>query len=255
MSRALSTERRAGHLARQLLRAATRPLAKRSSIERCPGWLGTLHNLNVPNNVLPNVREEARGGANVRIVFRLLESALSLEGDVAECGVYQGSTLIPIGLFVRQRRSPKRVLGFDSFAGLDEAVKVDIGLVGADDPEKKPGGFSHTSYETLVETIRQFDLESTVTPVRGYFQDTLVRYSDRRFCFAHLDCVIYESYRRCLEFFYPRLGKGGVILLDEYNDPPWPGCTQAVDEFMADKPEKLTEIVSDNQIKYYFRKV
>src|SRR2546423_8646979 len=195
MSRALSTERRAGHLARQLLRAATRPLAKRSPIERCPGWLGTLHNLNVPNNVLPNVREEARGGANVRIVFRLLESALSLEGDVAECGVYQGSTLIPIGLFVRQRRSPKRVLGFDSFAGLDETVKVDIGLVRADDPEKKPGGFSHTSYGTLVDTIRQFDLESTVTPVRGYFQDTLVRYSDRRFRFSALPHGGFQMYQ------------------------------------------------------------
>ena len=63
----MTLERRAGHLARQLLRAATRPLAKRSPIERCPGWLGTLHNLNVPKNVLPNVREEARGGAAVDV--------------------------------------------------------------------------------------------------------------------------------------------------------------------------------------------
>jgi hypothetical protein len=252
VSRALSGGARA---ARKLLRAATRPLAKRWRIESYPAWLGTLHNLNVPKNVRPNVRESSRGGANVRIVFRLMEPALALEGDVAECGVFQGSTLIPIGLFVRQRRSPKAVLGFDSFEGLDETVKIDIGLVGEDDPLKRMGGFSNTSYEALVETIRRFDLASTVSAVRGYFQDTLVRYADRRFCFVHLDCVLYESYKRCLEFFYPRVVKGGIILLDEYNDPPWPGCTRAVNEFVADKPEKLVEIASDKQIKYYLRKL
>jgi hypothetical protein len=94
-----------------------------------------------------------------------------------------------------------------------------------------------------------------VTLVRGYFQDTLPKYCDSQFCFVHLDCVIYESYRRCLEFFYPRMVTGGVILLDEYKDPPWPGCTQAVDEFVADKPERITEIKSDNYIKYYLRKL
>jgi O-methyltransferase len=71
---------------------------------------------------------------------------------------------------------------------------------------------------------------------------------------VHLDCVIYESYMQCLKFFYPRLVRGGVIVVDEYNDPPWPGCTQAVDEFLANKPEKLKELTSDNQIKYYLRK-
>jgi len=67
--------------------------------------------------------------------------------------------------------------------------------------------------------------------------------------------VIYESYRQCLEFFYPRMASGGIILLDEYKDPPWPGCTQAVDEFMAGKPERISEISRDKHIKYYFRKV
>jgi hypothetical protein len=59
----------------------------------------------------------------------------------------------------------------------------------------------------------------------------------------------------CLEFFYPRMVKGGIILLDEYRDSAWPGCTQAVDEFIAGKPERLVEIKSDNHIKYYLCKL
>ena len=65
---------------------------------------------------------------------------------------------------------------------------------------------------------------------------------------------IYSSYKECLEFFYPRLSDGGLLLLDEYNDPPWPGCNKAVDQFLAEKPEKLEAIVLDNYQKFYFIK-
>jgi hypothetical protein len=241
-------------VARKLLQAATQSLAKRWPIESFPPWLGTIHCLRVPKNVRKKATAGAGGGANVLIIFRLLEPALSLEGHIAECGVFQGSTLISMGLFVRQRMSSKMVLGFDSFEGLDQTVKFDLELGGDHDHRKTIGGFSDTSYQDLVKRIRQFDLTSTVSITKGYFQDTLPRCVNDQFCFVHLDCVIYESYKQCLDFFYRRLVKGGVILFDEYNDPPWPGCTRAVDEFIAGKPEELAEIESDNQIKYYLRK-
>jgi hypothetical protein len=57
-----------------------------------------------------------------------------------------------------------------------------------------------------------------------------------------------------MEFFYPRMEKGGIILFDEYNDPPWIGCNKAIDEFLEDKPESPILITSDNQMKYYIAK-
>jgi hypothetical protein len=45
-----------------------------------------------------------------------------------------------------------------------------------------------------------------------------------------------------------------VILFDEYNDPPWPGCNLAIDQFLADKPERPVEIERDNFQKWYIRK-
>jgi len=219
-----------------------------------PGWLATLHSIKVPANVEPNPEESPAGSANIRMIFQLLETTLPLAGNVAECGVWQGSTVLPTGLFLRRRAPGKRLFGFDSFQGLNEMVFRDVPLGGEHDDRKHVGGFSNTSFEAVDKRVREFGLAKTVTLVPGYFQDTLPSYADQRFCFVHLDCVIYESYRTCLEFFYPRLVKGGVILLDEYNDPPWPGCTLAVDEFLADKPEKLIECKSDNHVRYYLRK-
>jgi hypothetical protein len=51
------------------------------------------------------------------------------------------------------------------------------------------------------------------------------------------------------------MARGGIILLDEYRDPRWPGCTQAVDEFVARKPEEIAEIRSDNYLKYFLRRI
>lgn len=250
----MSRWRRFRRRTRKLLVAGTAPVAIRVPIDKYPGWFGTLHNFHVPNNAPPRVWQGPGGGTNVKILLRLLESVRTLDGDVAECGVWKADTLIPVGLFLKQRGIHKTAFGFDSFEGLDETVQVDVGLRGDHDERKIVGGFSDTSYEELVDRTRQYNLENTVRLVKGYFQNTLEGYADRRFCFVHLDCVIYESYRQCLEFFYPRLVRGGVILLDEYRDPPWPGCTQAVDEFLAHNPEKLDELTSDNQIKYYLRK-
>ena len=88
----------------------------------------------------------------------------------------------------------------------------------------------------------------------GYFSHTLNTLPDSYFSFVHLDCDIYDSYKQTLEYFYYRMSPGGIILLDEYNDPPWPGCNIAVDEFLVGKPEKLSLIAMDNHEKYFIAK-
>jgi len=40
-----------------------------------------------------------------------------------------------------------------------------------------------------------------------------------------------------LEAIWPKISRGGVVLFDEYAIKNWPGETQAVDEFISDKPE------------------
>jgi O-methyltransferase len=91
--------------------------------------------------------------------------------------------------------------------------------------------------------------------VKGFFRDTLARHAERRFSFVHLDCDIYESYKECLEFFYSRTSRGGIVLFDEYKDPRWPGCTKAIDEFLADKPEKPVLVMRENRQKFYVQKL
>jgi hypothetical protein len=52
-----------------------------------------------------------------------------------------------------------------------------------------------------------------------------------RFCFVHLDVDVYQSTLDGLEFFFPRLQTGGVLLSHDYNSVSCPGVRRAFDEY------------------------
>lgn len=228
---------------------ARRPLAD------VPGWLGRLHDIKVPRGMPRLPSPTPLCAANINILLALVERTRSVAGDLAECGVYRGGTLIPTGLYLKQTGMAKVVHGFDSFQGFDDSVDSEIELGGIENSEKRRGGFSDTSVQYVRDRVRRFALDDYVRIVPGYLAETLASHSETTFSFVHLDVDIYESYKLCLEFFYPRIRSGGVILLDEYNDPPWPGCNKAVDEFLAGRPERLEMIERDNHVKYFVQKV
>jgi hypothetical protein len=234
-----------------VIRSISTQLIRRLPVQRIPGWAGRSQGLSVPKSVVPFTMPLPSGSANIKIILALTKSILHLEGDLAECGVYQGSTLIPVGLYLAQNNARKKVFGFDSFVGFGDLACLDPGW---DASTRANSLFTDTSYEMVQAKIERLNLTEHVIIVKGFFSSRLGAVEDRRFCFVHLDCDLYESYKTCLGFFYNRMVPGGVILFDEYNDLPWPGCNRAVDEFLLDKPETLMEISSDNYIRYFIRK-
>lgn len=225
------------------------------SVESWPGYYGRAQMIKIPSLIKPLPMKTAECGSNIKIIFELMKLVAQLPGDMVECGVYQGATLVSEALYLKQNKISKTLYGCDSFEGFDETVLSEIALGGSHDPQKKIGGFSDTSFGLIQKKLRRLGVHERTNLLKGYFQDTLQQLKDRSFCFVHLDCDLYDSYKTCLDFFYPRLVPGGIILLDEYNDPAWPGCNKAVDEFLHDKQEKLIEIESDNYLKYYIQKI
>jgi hypothetical protein len=241
-------------LIKRVAQELSAPLLRYWPVEQWPARLGVVQEVEAPSAAVPNPTRSPRGGAQIKILLQLLHATSAVEGDVAECGVFRGGTLVPMALYLKQHGINKHVWGFDSFEGFDQSVSVDLALGGEEIRDKRLGGLNETSYEYVSQKVARFGLQSNVTLVQGYFEDSLPRPGDRRMSFVHLDCDLYQSYKTCLEFFYPRLAPGAIVLLDEYNDPPWPGCNKAVDEFLAAKPERLVEIESDNYQKWYFSK-
>jgi len=215
--------------------------------------MARIHDISLPRAVVPNPEPLPIGIANINILIRLLDQTRNVAGDVAECGVFQGHSLVSMACYLKQNGISRTVYGFDSFEGFGESVSGDLTLGGTHPEWKQAGAMNETSLELVQSKATRFGLKN-VKLVKGFFANTLPAYSNLTFSLVHLDCDTYASYRECIEFFYPRMSPGGVILLDEYNDPPWPGCNKALDEFLEDKPEKLQMMCLDNHEKYYLVK-
>lgn len=232
---------------------AAGPLLRSVPIAVWPAAVSRLTGVLAPKATVPHERPSSAGGANIKILLEFVDQTSKLPGDLAECGVWRGRSLVAMGIYLQQKHIGKTLWGFDSFEGFDDSVQQDIALGGQHVDVKKPHGFDDTSYALVQRKADAFGLQN-VRLQPGFFKDSLPKCTAERFGFVHLDCDIYESYAVCLEFFYPRMVTGGMILFDEYNDPAWPGANQAVDEFFAARPEKPRSIVRDNFEKWFIVK-
>lgn len=152
--------------------------------------------------------------------------ALSPRGEVAQVGVYRGGTARMVAeCFLSSR---KRVYLFDTFEGLPQASKDD-GANGAQNNEEKQ--FTDTDFSEVKEYFS--DLPN-VEFRKGFFPDTARGLENQEFCFVYLDADLYRSTKDGLDFFYPRMVPGGVIIMDDYGTKGWPGVEKAAREFCTE---------------------
>jgi Macrocin-O-methyltransferase (TylF) len=241
--------------AKSVIRTVSSPFVRGWPIARWPRWLGRIHGVKVPAGLPRQSQAAPTGQANINILIEVIETTKSLSGAIADCGVYKAASTIGMALYITQHGIQKPIYAFDSFQGFQpESVIKDLQLGGVQDEDRHEHGFSDTTLDEVKSKIRRFGINN-IHLVPGYFNQSFKTFPrDVTFSLAHLDVNLYDSYRECLEFFYPRIEHGGIILFDEYNDPPWPGCNKAVDEFLVGKPEHLEMICRNNYQKWYFVK-
>ena len=137
----------------------------------------------------------------------LLDFALGEVGETGqylEFGVAGGGTI----RFIAARCSGQQVHGFDSFQGLPESW---TGTRLQSKAFARPGDLPK--------------VPGNVELHKGWFSETLPGWRDANpgpVAFLHVDCDIYSSTREVFAGVGDRLGKGSVIVFDEYfNYPNW----------------------------------
>jgi hypothetical protein len=75
---------------------------------------------------------------------------------------------------------------------------------------------------------------------KGIFPSTAAKIRDRGFSFVHLDLDLYKATQESIEFFYPRMKKGGIMISHDYISSS--GVRKAFDEYFKDRPEPIIEM-------------
>lgn len=182
---------------------------------------------------------QEKGGYNMDRrwnVLQFLRLIANVPGDTVECGVFEGATS-----WLILRHAPKWLNRerqhhlFDSFEGCSEPGSLDH-------PNHFHKGILACDEESVRRNLASFQERASF--YKGWIPERFNEVADRIFAFVHIDVDLYEPTKDSIEFFYPRLNNGGILICDDYGCGTCPGATKAVDDFLSDRPEKMLAFAS-----------
>jgi len=187
-------------------------------------------------------------GSDIGHILTFIKNNESIKGDILELGIYRGGTTIMMAHFLKKIISVKKIFACDAFIGLPYNDKFSKNV------KNSIGMFSDTSAKLVLDNFKKFKVDDKIQLIEGLFEDTLnKKLGNNNFSIVFIDCDIYDATKYCLEFAYPRLNKGGLIILDEYEQngtesPEW-GETKAADEFCSLHGLKIISLPMPHIIK------
>lgn len=186
------------------------------------------------------------GGPHDRC-YMLLESARlvrGIDGHFAECGVRYGKS----SLFLMTgagKQSDKRLHIFDSFEGLSDPDARDVKASGESEWSR---GDLAVPEDIVRRNLAEFG--DRVVLHKGWIPERFADVETERFSLIHVDVDLYEPTLAAVAFFYPRVNSGGVILCDDYGSADCPGAKRAIDDFFADKPERVMSLPTGQSLLF-----
>ena len=168
-------------------------------------------------------------------------------GDVVECGVWRGGSAMVCAYTLKSLHDTHRKLYlYDTYSGMARPGKLDRTVLGNTPAydiwqRSQRGGSNAWCYAPLAEV--QKNLRRTGYPLRnlifiaGKVEDTIPKLQPKHIALLRLDTDWYASTYHELVHLYPRLVRGGVLIIDDYGH--WKGSRLAVDTYFRQHKVKM----------------
>lgn len=175
-------------------------------------------------------------------VFKLIQN---IKGSIFYFGVYHGNGLMNfanLASALEPFNHSREIVGFDTFSGYDEISDKDK-THGKSFRTLVKGGFSSNSLEFLNELIKIYDKNRPLNHVpkihliKGDVRKTLPEYLTKNqhtvVSLMVLTLNLYEPTKIALTSLWPRIPKGGVVIIHSLNEDYYPGATKAIFESLG----------------------
>ena len=160
-----------------------------------------------------------------------------LAGDIVECGVWKGGSMVVVARTLLELQDTSRQLYlFDTFEGMPAPTVQDVDYAGRHATQVLRDYVSSRCDDAPLEEVREVIYKTGYPPgkihfVKGKVEDTIPGAAPAHISLLRLDTDWYESTRHELLHLYPRLTTAGVLIIDDYGH--WKGSRQASDEYFA----------------------
>lgn len=163
-------------------------------------------------------------------LYEAYKMTLGVAGHIAEAGVYKaaGSLFFAKLTQIFEPESLTLVHGFDWFEGADPSPE---------EPNVVAGSYKE-DYSRVMRLIAAQKLDHIVHVHKLNLRTDLGEFFSQnpymQFKLVFLDAGQYDIVKSCLENFWPRLLKGGVMVFDQFSHEMAPGETRAIKEFLPE---------------------
>lgn len=174
--------------------------------------------------------------------YEVYKRITALPGEVVECGVYKGASLLRLLSFRELLEAPdsRRVIAFDAFGRFPRTGDQNENAW-VDGFEREGGDGIPASELTRVLTRKSF---RNTELVPGDINETVPAYAaahgELRIALLHIDVDCYEPTVTILQHLFERVVPGGLVVFDDYGRVA--GATRAVDEFLRGHPHPLEKL-------------
>lgn len=167
----------------------------------------------------------------------------NIPGDIVECGVWRGGNIMAMAKILNNYKDYSRnIYLYDTFEGMSEPSENDfISETG----EKADSLLQNSSKEDNLSVWCYAGLEDVKNNVaktnypiekfkfiKGRVEETIPGHTPEQISLLRLDTDWYESTKHELIHLFPKLIKGGVLIIDDYGH--WEGAKLAVDEYIKE---------------------
>ena len=169
-------------------------------------------------NLICNINNEMDNALYARIyVLRQLAKYQSISNpnlSFAETGVYAGMTM-----FFTAEYCNKYFLGIDSWEGVSE-----------------PGEFDTEYFKTvklkseMAWAKNNLSRYNNIELKKGWIPEVFKDIEDKTYSFVHVDVDLYEPTKESIEYFWPKIVSGGVLICDDYGSYKTEGARKAVND-------------------------
>ena len=175
-----------------------------------------------------------------------------IEGDFVECGVWKGGSSMLMAKTLNALNQPTRELYlYDTYEGMSEPTEKDVSINGRqvvenwENVKKDEKLFCYSSIDEVTRNINSTAYpESFIHFVKGKVEDTIPNVMPGKIALLRLDTDWFESTYHEMKYLYPKLEKGGVLIIDDYGH--WQGAKEAIDKYF----EEIGLIPLLNRIDY-----
>lgn len=165
-----------------------------------------------------------------------------IEGDIAECGVWRGGSMMTVALtLVAHNDTSRELFLYDTYEGMSAPTDFDKSFDGVSaeaQMREEAGKWCYASIEDVRQNILSTGYpKEKIHLVKGKVEDTIPQTLPKKLSLLRLDTDWYESTKHELDHLFPLIASEGVLVIDDYGH--WQGARRAVDEFFAERKQKI----------------